>query len=67
MLIGVGFFALLTGAMAQRFRVEEVREIGQAEHELIVGEVDARGEVLQELPPLLVPRTSRLAGVNGRP
>jgi voltage-gated potassium channel len=52
MLIGVGFFALLTGAIAQRFLVDEVREIEQAEHESIAGEVDARGQVLQEIRAL---------------
>ena len=52
MFIGVGFFALVTGAIAQRFLAAEVRDVEEAEHELLAAEVEARDHVLAEIREL---------------
>jgi voltage-gated potassium channel len=51
MVIGVGFFALLTGAVAQRFIVGDVLE---AEAEIVAAERSSRDDVLRELRAVAV-------------
>jgi hypothetical protein len=52
MFVGVGFFALITGAIAQRFLAVEVDELGATERELILTEAASRDEVVRELREL---------------
>lgn len=52
MLIGIGFFALVTGAVAQRFLATEVAEVEEAELELADDIAAARTEFARELREL---------------
>lgn len=49
MVIGIGFFALLTGALAQYFLAEKVTALEQEEERLIQSEGEARDEILAEI------------------
>jgi voltage-gated potassium channel len=50
MLVGIGFFALLTGAVAQRFVAAQVHEeVVEAEAEIVSKELSAREEIIHEL------------------
>lgn len=49
MVIGIGFFALLTGAIAQRFLAEEVSELAASEARFEQDEKAAREQVLSEI------------------
>lgn len=52
MFIGIGFFALITGAIAQTFLSHDVRELEATERQLVSTEIDARDVVLRELREL---------------
>jgi voltage-gated potassium channel len=54
MLIGVGFFALVTGAVAERFVSADVQQIEQAEVELADNVAATREEVVAELRAITV-------------
>lgn len=62
MFIGVGFFALITGATAQRFLVVEADEPGAAERQPVPTEAASRDEVVREIRELAV-RLQRLEQV----
>ena len=49
MLVGVGFVALLTGAVAERFLSPEIKEIEVAEAEVAIDVGDFRAELVREL------------------
>jgi voltage-gated potassium channel len=49
MLIGIGFFALLTGAVAERFLTTQVHDVEEAEIQLSVDVADVRQEIVREL------------------
>jgi voltage-gated potassium channel len=56
MFIGVGFFALVTGAIAQRFLSPQVQKIGRTEEtaktDIVSTEVETREQVLREIRKL---------------
>jgi hypothetical protein len=49
MLIGIGFFALLTGAVAERFLTTQVHDVEEAEIQLSADVADVRREIIREL------------------
>jgi voltage-gated potassium channel len=50
MIVGIGFVALLTGAIAERFVAAQVRAEAEAAEREVAGELDdAREEALREL------------------
>jgi hypothetical protein len=50
MIVGIGFVALLTGAIAERFVAAQVRAEAEAAEQEVAGEIeDAREAALQEL------------------
>jgi voltage-gated potassium channel len=49
MLIGIGFFALVTGALAQHFLAEKVTELEHEEERLVQSGGEARDEILTEI------------------
>lgn len=49
MLICVGFFALLTGAVAERFLSTQVHDVEEAESQLSADVSDVRSEIVREL------------------
>jgi voltage-gated potassium channel len=52
MVIGIGFFALLTGAIAQRFLASEAERFMASEERLVRAEAASRDEVLAEIRDL---------------
>jgi voltage-gated potassium channel len=49
MLIGIGFFALLTGAVAERFLSTQVHDVEEAEIQISANVADVRKEIVREL------------------
>jgi voltage-gated potassium channel len=46
MVVGISFFALVTGAIAKRFLVQEVREVAEKEEQIVSGERELREQIL---------------------
>jgi voltage-gated potassium channel len=63
MLIGIGFIAVLTGAVAERFLSTEFEEVAEATHEVEATEADVLAE-LREVRNRLERLEARLAGRN---
>jgi voltage-gated potassium channel len=63
MLIGIGFIAVLTGAVAERFLSTEFEEVAEATHEVEATEADVLAE-LREVRNRLDRLEARLAGRN---
>jgi voltage-gated potassium channel len=61
MLIGIGFIAVLTGAVAERFLATEFEEVAEATHEVEATEGDVLAE-LREVRNRLDRLEARLAG-----
>jgi voltage-gated potassium channel len=52
MVVGIGFFALITGAVAQRFLATEIEDVGEeieASEAEILEQIDSLGRQLQTL------------------
>jgi voltage-gated potassium channel len=64
MLIGIGFIAIITGAVAQRFLAPEVEEIAEAAHEVETTDVEVLAE-LREVMSRLDRLEARLAQRGG--
>jgi len=63
MIVGIGFIAILTAALAQRFVAQEVREeVAEAETEVVEQVEESQAEVLAELRAI----TSRLHELEAR-
>jgi len=61
MLIGIGFIAIITGAVAERFLATEFEEVAEATHEVGATETDVLVE-LREVRNRLERLEARLAG-----